>query len=302
MILISGEALIDLIPDPERTAVTTPCSAARPITSRSGSRGSARRQRSCREFRPTPTAKASPRRSQETASISPDRARPKPTPLAFVMRGTAQTGSRYSFYLDATAFDGRWPSRPSGPQGARHLHVGSLAAVDPRHGESVVAALRLARERATTSFDPNIRPLVTPDRKSVAALVEREVCALPASSRRAKRICSGFLPAARSRTRSANGRGSGRDRGDARTSRRRGLSRRPAIKRNGAEGRGRRHRRRRRQFMSSLLCGDGSRRRARRRRAATQPSSVSKRGSPSPQRPRRSPAHAKAPIRRRSQK
>ena len=99
----------------------------------------------------------------------------QPTTLAFVMRGTAQTGSRYAFYLDATSFDGAWPFPSRWPANARHLHVGSISAVDPRHGESVVAALSRAGGALTTSFDPNIRPLVTPDRASVVALVERQV-------------------------------------------------------------------------------------------------------------------------------
>ena len=33
----------------------------------------------------------------------------------------------------------------------------------------------MARQRATTSFDPNIRPLVTPDRAAVVHLTERQV-------------------------------------------------------------------------------------------------------------------------------
>ena len=40
---------------------------------------------------------------------------------------------------------------------------------------SVVDALSRAHALATTSFDPNIRPLVTPDRDSVTRLVERQV-------------------------------------------------------------------------------------------------------------------------------
>ena len=35
----------------------------------------------------------------------------RPTTLAFVMRGTAKTGSRYSFYLDGTASTARGRSR-----------------------------------------------------------------------------------------------------------------------------------------------------------------------------------------------
>jgi fructokinase len=99
----------------------------------------------------------------------------RPTPLAFVMRGTAQTGSRYSFYLDATAFDGRWPFPPTWPTGATHLHIGSIAAVEARHTGGVLDALGMARSFATTSFDPNIRPMVTPDRASVLETVERQV-------------------------------------------------------------------------------------------------------------------------------
>ena len=90
------------------------------------------------------------------------------------MRGTAKTGSRYAFYLDATSFDGPWPFPEVWPDGGRHLHVGSISAVDPRHGDRVVEALQAARPHATVSYDPNIRPLVTPNRETVAALVERQ--------------------------------------------------------------------------------------------------------------------------------
>ena len=56
-----------------------------------------------------------------------------PTTLAFVMRGTAATGARYSFYLDSTSFDGAWPFPKQWPAGARHLHVGLRdAAFDQR--------------------------------------------------------------------------------------------------------------------------------------------------------------------------
>ena len=71
----------------------------------------------------------------KTASIFDYVARDsRPTMLAFVMRGTAKTGSRYSFYIDATAYDGPWPFPAEWPKGAHHLHVGSVAAIDARHG------------------------------------------------------------------------------------------------------------------------------------------------------------------------
>ncbi len=177
MILISGEALIDLIPDPDKDGRYDAVLGGSPynVAIGLGRLGAPTSfvSRISADANGENLAAALARDGVDLSLIARDA---RPTPLAFVMRGTAQTVSRYSFYLDATAFDGRWPFPLLWPDGARHLHVGSIAAVDPRHGESVVAALRLAHERATTSFDPNIRPLVTPDRGSVVALVERQVC------------------------------------------------------------------------------------------------------------------------------
>ena len=98
----------------------------------------------------------------------------RPTPLAFVMRGTAQTGSRYSFYLGDTAYDGAWPFPAAWPASAKHLHLGSFAALDPRHSAAALEALARARGALTTSFDPNIRPHVTPDREAVLAIAEKQ--------------------------------------------------------------------------------------------------------------------------------
>jgi fructokinase len=174
MILISGEALIDLIPDREGRydAVRggSPYNVAIGLARLGAPAAFVSRLSADANGETLAAALAAER--VDLRLIARD---PRPTTLAFVMRGTAQTGSRYSFYLDATAFDGAWPFPAVWPEGARHLHVCSIAAVDPRHGESVVAALGIARGKATTSFDPNIRPLVTPDRASVAALVERQV-------------------------------------------------------------------------------------------------------------------------------
>lgn len=176
MILISGEALVDLIPDPEKDGRYDAVRGGSPYNVAIGlgrlGAPTAFVSRLSADANGEALADSLARDRVDLALVARDA---RPTPLAFVMRGTARTGSRYSFYLDATAYDGRWPFPAAWPQGARHLHVGSLAAVDPRHGESVVAALGMARARATTSFDPNIRPLVTPDRPSVVALVERQV-------------------------------------------------------------------------------------------------------------------------------
>ena len=175
MILVSGEALIDLIPDPVKESAYDVRLGGSPYNvaiglARLGAQP-AFVSRISADGNGEALAAALTGNGVDLSFVARD---VRPTTLAFVMRGTAKTGSRYSFYLDATAFDGPWPFPTEWPKGARHLHVGSVAAVDPRHGPSVVAALMAARSHATVSFDPNIRPLVTPDRDNVTRLVERE--------------------------------------------------------------------------------------------------------------------------------
>lgn len=175
MILISGEALIDLIPDPEKANAYDAVLGGSPYNvaiglSRLGA-PTAFVSRISTDGNGDALAGLLAASGVDLGFVLRDE---RPTTLAFVMRGTAKTGSRYSFYLDATSFDGPWPFPEVWPATGRHLHVGSISAVDPRHGERVVQALEAARARATVSYDPNIRPLVTPDRGTVAALVERQ--------------------------------------------------------------------------------------------------------------------------------
>jgi fructokinase len=176
MILISGEALIDLIPDPVKSGVYDALLGGSPYNVAIGlSRLGAPTgfiSRLSADGNGEALAASLAENGVDLGYVARDA---RPTMLAFVMRGTAKTGSRYSFYVDATAYDGAWPFPAEWPKGARHLHIGSVAAVDSRHGQSVLAALTAARPHATISFDPNIRPLVTPDRDSVALIVEREV-------------------------------------------------------------------------------------------------------------------------------
>jgi fructokinase len=175
MILISGEALIDLIPDPVKANAYDAVLGGSPYNvaiglARLGSE-TAFVSRISEDGNGEALAGGLADNGVDLGFVLRDK---RPSTLAFVMRGTAKTGSRYSFYLDATSFDGPWPFPPTWPQGGRHLHVGSISAVDPRHGERVVDALKAARPHATVSYDPNIRPLVTPDRDSVVKLVERQ--------------------------------------------------------------------------------------------------------------------------------
>ena len=175
MILISGEALIDLIPDPIRANAYDAVLGGSPYNvaiglARLGSQ-TAFVSRISADGNGEALAAALAQGGVDLGFVARDM---RPTTLAFVMRGTAKTGSRYSFYLDGTAYDGPWPFPKQWPKGAQHLHVGSFSAVE-RHGGAVVEAMRAAGPNATVSFDPNIRPFVTPDRESVTSLVERQV-------------------------------------------------------------------------------------------------------------------------------
>jgi fructokinase len=176
MILISGEALIDLIPDPDLDARYDAALGGSPFNVAIGlgrlGAPTSFISRLSTDGNGENLAAALARAGVDLGFAARD---PKPSTLAFVMKGTARTGSRYSFYFDATAFDGEWPFPKVWPAQARHLHVGSFSAVEARHVDRVIAALELARGNATTSFDPNIRPMVTPDRDRVRGLVEREV-------------------------------------------------------------------------------------------------------------------------------
>ena len=165
MILISGEALIDLIPDPVKQNGYDAVLGGSPYNvaiglARLGSK-TAFVSRISADGNGEALAAGLAGNGVELAYVLRDK---RPTTLAFVMRGTAKTGSRYSFYLDATSFDGPWPFPATWPKDAAPPACGSISAVDPRHGERVVEALKATRPHATVSYDPNIRPLVTPDR------------------------------------------------------------------------------------------------------------------------------------------
>lgn len=175
MILISGEALIDLIPDPGMEGRYDAVLGGSPYNvaiglARLGGRAAFISRLSADANGENLAASL----AAEGVDLSLAARDPRPSTLAFVMRGTAQTGSRYSFYLDGTSYDGEWPFPAQWPAGARHLHVGSFAAVE-RHSARVIEAMRQAAAEATVSFDPNIRPFVTPDRERVLARVEAEV-------------------------------------------------------------------------------------------------------------------------------
>ncbi len=176
MILVAGEALVDLIPDTAKANGYDAVLGGSPYNVAIGLARLGAPSAYVGRLSNDPNGEAfASALAQNGVSLDYAARDARPSPLAFVMRGTAATGSRYSFYLDATAYDGAWPYPWPWPTAAKHLHIGSLAAVDPRHGASALAAFQEARQHGTTSFDPNIRPLVTPDRDAARALVEQEI-------------------------------------------------------------------------------------------------------------------------------
>jgi fructokinase len=94
-----------------------------------------------------------------------------PTPLACVAPGTEVSGPRYSFYLKGTAFEEHAPL-PSDWRSALHLHVGSTSALVGGSADEALAALEVARGAISTSFDPNIRPPLLPAHDTVVGRVE----------------------------------------------------------------------------------------------------------------------------------
>ena len=100
---------------------------------------------------------------------------PQPSPLAFVTRGTAATGARYAFYLGSTAYDGPSTLPAHWTDAVAHIHIGSFSAVDGALGATALAAFERAAGKVTTSYDPNIRPMVIPPQPESVILVEARV-------------------------------------------------------------------------------------------------------------------------------
>ncbi len=147
MNLISGEALVDLIPDRDRKNVYDAVLGGSPYNVAIGlgrlGASTAFVSRLSNDPNGEDLAAALSQAGVDLSFVARDA---RPSPLAVVMRGTAQSGARYSFYLDATAFDGAWPFPRVWPNGAKHLHVGSIAAVDPRKRPGAVERRRVEVE------------------------------------------------------------------------------------------------------------------------------------------------------------
>ena len=176
IILVAGEALVDLIPSPGNDALLQAVLGGSPYNTAIGlgrlGAPTAYAGRLSTDANGDRFAQALEASGVSLAHVA--RAK-QPSPLAYITPGTAASGPRYAFYLRATSYDGPSPLPVKWPAEVAHLHVGSFAALAGKSGVATLAALRLAKRHASTSFDPNIRPFVLPSRKSVVPMVEERV-------------------------------------------------------------------------------------------------------------------------------
>lgn len=176
IILVAGEALVDLIPPPGGGDTLQVVLGGSPFNTAIGlgrlGAPAAYAGRLSLDSNGERFAAALGASGVSLEYVARDKA---PSPLAYVTPGTAASGPRYAFYLRATAYDGPSPLPVKWPKAVAHLHIGSFAAVAGKSGEATLAALKLARKKASVSFDPNIRPFVLPAQKKVVPMVEERV-------------------------------------------------------------------------------------------------------------------------------
>jgi fructokinase len=100
----------------------------------------------------------------------------EPTTLA-VVDIAADGGARYAFYVEGTA-DWQWREAElpaQWPADVRALHAGSLALALPPGGPVLESVLARERDSRTISLDPNVRPALVGDRSTYRDKLERWV-------------------------------------------------------------------------------------------------------------------------------
>jgi fructokinase len=97
----------------------------------------------------------------------------KPCPHVLVSKD-AQGSPQYDLHLAGSALEDA-PVIWQWPEETRHFHATSFAATLGPSGEAALASLRAAKSNLTTSFDPNIRVSVFPDRASIPLLLAQRI-------------------------------------------------------------------------------------------------------------------------------
>ncbi|MDB5649221.1 MAG: hypothetical protein JWL62_741 [Hyphomicrobiales bacterium] len=97
-----------------------------------------------------------------------------PCPVVLAQPGNAGGPPSYSLYLNGTALDeapGAWALPPD----TIHVHATSFASTTGSGGGAALATMASARGHASTSFDPNIRLAVLPDRARTRSLIAERI-------------------------------------------------------------------------------------------------------------------------------
>lgn len=175
MILCCGEALMDMVPDGERTDAFLARPGGCPYnTAIAAARLGARVAflgRMGTDFLGTRLYDRLAANGVDTSAIA---RRDQPTTLAFVTR-SREGDARYAFYSEGAAdrsfADIDLPARL--PPETRFLMVGSISMVQEPIATTVERLAVRERERLLLSFDPNVRPSLIADRSAYLARFER---------------------------------------------------------------------------------------------------------------------------------
>ena len=97
----------------------------------------------------------------------------KPCPHVNVSKD-ASGAPHYDLHLAGSSLEDA-PARWTWPDDTHHFHATSFAATLGPGGEAACAALHEARNIMTTSFDPNIRANIFPDRASIPLLLAQRI-------------------------------------------------------------------------------------------------------------------------------
>jgi fructokinase len=97
----------------------------------------------------------------------------RPCPHVMVSKDTSGS-PHYDLHLAGSALEDA-PVHWSWPDDTHHFHATSFAATLGPGGEAACAALHEARNIMTTSFDPNIRANIFPDRASISLLLAQRI-------------------------------------------------------------------------------------------------------------------------------
>jgi fructokinase len=172
LITVTGEALVDFVPDAQGqrqwtaggSGLNTALALARLGVTTSFAGALSRDENG---------ARLSALMRKEGIDLSHAHDSDKPCPHVLVSKD-AQGSPQYDLHLAGSALEDA-PALWQWPDETRHFHATSFAATLGPSGEASFASLRAAKTNLTTSFDPNIRVSIFPDRASIPLLLAQRI-------------------------------------------------------------------------------------------------------------------------------